>query len=213
MFNFFENKNNYKVEDDKTWLDKNSKLKGLYNDLIKKTGKKIFLISYFEASLKEISLFFDDLNFKYKYIEHFNEIEKSHDLDEPIYILTTNWQLRKDILTSINSLPSAQTFVFLDHYPIFKPEADILNLIGQGQKQTTVQFYNSMDNPFFDFFGGENIKNAMIKMGINKDECLSSGLINKSIKKGQQKLELEIISDRKSDSIENWFKNNKKKQF
>ena len=206
MFDFFKNNSPYKVKPDKIWLKTENKLNGLLTDIENESGNR-FIITFFNKTFEEIREYLGQKGCGFKIVENFSEIDNRHG---NIYLLTTHWQKRKILLEKLTALQAPACFLFLGHYPLFSLEDEVLQLIGKANKKNSIQFYNSLDTPFFDYFGGENLRHMMEKMSAGKEECFSGELITKSIVRAQKKLDTEIGIDRKTDSMEDWFKVNKK---
>jgi hypothetical protein len=91
--------------------------------------------------------------------------------------------------------------VFVEHYPLTRVEQDLfitLNL-------KDVPVLSSLDEPFFQQFGGEKTIELMKKLGMNEDEIIGHSLVSKSIINAQRSIEKKVPSEIKSKSQHDWF--------
>lgn len=96
--------------------------------------------------------------------------------------------------------------VFAEHYPLSKTEQASyarLNL-------KDVPVLSSLDEPFFQWFGGDKTIDLMKKLGMKEDEVIGHSLVTRSIRNAQKKIERSVVSDMKASSQEKWFAINMK---
>jgi len=90
--------------------------------------------------------------------------------------------------------------VFLEHYPLYKKEADLLS----NYKPASVCFMNSLDDALFQIFGG-NIAALMRGMGLGEEEYIENSMVTSSVIKAQKKVEKKIREDFYVRSGQEWI--------
>lgn len=140
--------------------------------------RNIILVFWFEESLRQAEIFF------------------SGKTTEPITLLTSREAGTQQI--------TGKTFVFAEHYPLRSKEEELylrMNL-------TTVQVYSSLDESFFQRYGGDKIVQVMQRLGINEDEIIEHSMISKAILTAQNKIEKKIVAEQAGHSQKNWLEKN-----
>ena len=59
------------------------------------------------------------------------------------------------------------------------------------------QFYLSLDDTLLRIFGGDKIKNIMNRLGLERGECIESGIVTNAVEKAQKKVESMHYESRK----------------
>ena len=96
---------------------------------------------------------------------------------------------------------SDKMIVFVEHHPLAKKETAMFTAL----QLKEVPVLSSLDEPFFMRFGGERTLDLMKKLGMNEDEVVGSGLITKSIRNAQQKIEKQVTVEREAHSQQEWL--------
>lgn len=94
--------------------------------------------------------------------------------------------------------------VFAEHYPLRKTEDELYKRLNLAE----VNVLSALDDPLFNFFGGERIREMMRRMGMDEHEIVGHSMITSSIKRAQQKLEQRVTSEQKTTSQQKWFELN-----
>jgi hypothetical protein len=116
---------------------------------------------------------------------------------------SSNFELAQNITTTKTQ---NRMVVFVEHYPLASVEQQLfakLNLI-------EVPVLSSLDEPFFQKFGGERTIELMKKLGMDENEIIGHSLVSKSISNAQRSIERKIFTDIKSRSQQEWFSANLK---
>lgn len=100
----------------------------------------------------------------------------------------------------------SKPLLFAGHYPLRSAELLLSNEFGLKQ----MLFYSHMDMPLFQFFGGDRLKELMIKMGIDEDEPISHAMITKSLSHAQDKITEACPADMRALSEAEWMRINVK---
>jgi len=94
--------------------------------------------------------------------------------------------------------------VFAEHYPLRKIEDTLYQRLNLAE----VNVLSALDEPLFNFFGGERLQEIVRKLGMGENEIVGYSMITSAIKRAQQKLEQRVVSEKKATSQEKWFELN-----
>lgn len=103
---------------------------------------------------------------------------------------------------------SSKLIVFTEHFPLASKEDHFLTRLGNKE----IIFLSSLDEPFFQKFGGEKIIVLMKQLGMKDNEHMEHTMISKSIRNAQEKIEGKVSTELLADSQEEWFKKNYRKE-
>lgn len=116
--------------------------------------------------------------------------------------------LPKKEIRNIRQLATPQVdnrpVILLEHYPLFSREEQLM----QHWKAAGIYVLNSLDEPLFSFFGGENITPLLQKMGMQENESIEHPMVSKALKNAQQKLDKLVITEHGAASQQEWFRRN-----
>ncbi len=112
------------------------------------------------------------------------------------------------VIRNIRQLVSPQVeykrVMVLEHYPLYSREEQLW----QYWKPTGIYILNSLDEPLFNYFGGENAATLMGKMGLKETEAIEHPMVSSALKNAQQKLEKQVLNEHIASSQEEWFRRN-----
>ena len=94
--------------------------------------------------------------------------------------------------------------MFVEHYPLSSVEQDLFKKLNLKE----VPVLLSLDEPFFQKFGGEKTIELMKKLGVKEDEVLGNAMIGKSIRNAQEKIAAKVKTEKKAPSQQEWMKVN-----
>jgi hypothetical protein len=97
--------------------------------------------------------------------------------------------------------------IFAEHYPLASAEQDLFSKL----QLKDVPVLNSLDEPIFMLFGGENTIEVMKKLGVGDDEIIGHSMITKSIRRAQEKIEVKSGTNYSAKSSQEWLSLNLKK--
>lgn len=98
----------------------------------------------------------------------------------------------------------ATSIIFIEHYPIAAKEAELYEKLSGKH----ISVYSSLDEPFFKWFGGENISALLNKLGLDDNEAISHSMITRSVQNAQEKLAKKVVTEHSAFSMEEWFRKN-----
>ena len=97
-----------------------------------------------------------------------------------------------------------QMIVFVEHYPLPGVEQELFKRLDLKEAPVLL----SLDEPFFQKFGGDKTIELMKKLGVKEDEVLGHTMIGKSIRSAQDKITAKVRSEKKAKSQYEWMKVN-----
>jgi hypothetical protein len=95
-------------------------------------------------------------------------------------------------------------YVFIEHYPLAEKERAVFLSL----QDTSVSIYSSLDEAFFQLFGGDKISSLLTKMGLDENEAISHSMVTRSIYNAQEKLARKVTLDHSAYSMEEWVRKN-----
>jgi len=210
---WFNKKAQSKHNEDKIYMSNKSKLDAVAIDLKSRPSRSpvLFVSYFFNKTKEELVKILDEQQVKYSAVE--NEFAGGINITDEAAIYLIKAKTLDKVFNFKNYATKTEShicdFLFAEHYPTYSKEESVLNKIDEltGCK-AVILFYASLDEPLFKFFGGDNIKNMMIKLGIKEDECIQHSMVTKSIENAQKKIEKKISSDFETPSQDDWFLKN-----
>jgi hypothetical protein len=91
--------------------------------------------------------------------------------------------------------------MFVEHYPLPSVEQELFKRLNLKE----VPVLLSMDEPFFQKFGGDKTIELMKKLGVKEDEVLGNSMIGRSIRNAQEKIAAKVKSEKKAPSQQEWM--------
>lgn len=114
-----------------------------------------------------------------------------------------------DMADSVSKREGVVLWVFVEHYPLAEKEQQIFKKLNLSD----VPVLSSLDEPFFQMFGGERMQTLMQRLGMSEDEIVAHPMITRAIKNAQKKIATEVKTERHATSQEEWYKVNLNKQL
>ncbi len=94
--------------------------------------------------------------------------------------------------------------IFVEHYPLLEKEATLFVALNLKE----VKIFSSLDEPLFQYYGGERIIEIIKNTGVNENEYLQHPMISRALKKAQEKLAEKILIEQSAQSQSEWFRRN-----
>jgi hypothetical protein len=195
MFSIFNKKDKPEVTD----MVFMSRL-GKYKDLFAAFSElnTVLIVCYFKETGTELKKFMDGTGTSYR--------EMPHAPFEPGKIHV----IQAEHLLAYQADLSEATCIFMEHFPSYSREDQLLQHLYQTLKVRRVFFYVSVDEPLFRLFGGEKLVDLMKKLGLSEEEAVSHTMVTQSIERAQKKLEESLRGEIQADSAEAWIRLNTK---
>lgn len=211
MFFFKKKKPKVKELEDSIWLSKAMRYKGVYEACLRKQQKQriVLIATFFKESLNEVKFIFDHKKLAFTNLDY--NISGERLQVGQIYLVEVRWLQEVFLKKATEYLSNPITILFPEHYPIPKPENDLLESLGALDWQDAeCQFYDSLDSDLMQLFGSERIQRLMGQLGMASDEEISHKMISRSLRRAQESVASKIGAEQKADSIEEWMKKNMK---
>ncbi|MBC7949424.1 MAG: hypothetical protein H7Y42_16175 [Chitinophagaceae bacterium] len=106
---------------------------------------------------------------------------------------------------SLNSHQLAgKKIIFSEHHPLFHKEQDHFR---QWQLRH-VHVHSALDEPLFQYFGGEKIIGMMKELGMSDEGMIEHSMISNAIRNAQQKIEKKVSTEFAATSQQQWIARN-----
>lgn len=161
-------------------------------------NKSVLLLAWFPKTLDDLEFLLNKLDIPY--VRGFSASR----LTQPGICI----DLAENVMqAAAGSQPLDVAIVLAEHYPLYDRELSLLRHLQKlSRNQTTI--VASMDEPAFELFGGERIRQMMLKMDIKPEEAIEHSMVSSSVKRAQQKLQDKVGQDKPASSQEEWVKLN-----
>jgi hypothetical protein len=203
MFSLFKKSDSFVISD-KIWMTEQEGLKGLATNAMKAIteGSTPVIVSFFDDAQDKLSTFLmrEGVPFKDADENFPNEADKN--------ILLVSAGHAGQLIRNLFLKKHRLTFLFTGHHPLISTESKLLNEIYSLTQIKSFLFCLSLDNPLMQFFGSENMKSLMEKLGMKKDECVEHGMVSKSIMRAREKISERVKTEIHSTSEKEWFDRN-----
>lgn len=161
-----------------------------------KAGNSVVVVTFFDDRFEDCRNFLTENQIPFSTLDDVNLVNKPASL----YLVRAS-QLGRP-LTGINKL---STVLFYGRYPIKGWEESVEQKLPACEQK----FYCvSLEDPFFQLFGGDRVKLLMEQLGMKDDEFVEHSMIDRSIGRAQEKLAGKIRSETKTGSEEEWYRRN-----
>jgi hypothetical protein len=94
--------------------------------------------------------------------------------------------------------------MFVEHYPLPDVEQELFKRLNLKE----IPVLLSLDEPFFQKFGGDKTIELMKKLGVKEDEVIGNSMVGKSIRSAQEKIAAKVRSEKKAQSQQEWMEVN-----
>jgi preprotein translocase subunit SecA len=95
-----------------------------------------------------------------------------------------------------------------EHHPLTRFDDAIVEAARHLPYPGQVGFYESLDGAFLRYCGSDEVTRLIANLHIPDNECLSSPMIDTSIRRAQEKIEHQAVSSMTADSCEQWLRLN-----
>lgn len=196
------------IIDDKVWYDEARKLEQICLRVAEvcRSGHSVLLLSHFESALASLARLLHA-----KGIDH--ERSRVNLSELPRTGPGKAWLDHARAFQVFGQVPNALEtapieIIVSEHHPMYSRDQDLLDTAAGLICDATLTFYFSLDDPLMKYFGSDSVKALFERLGIDKSECISHPLVNRSIRQAQEKIEKKVGKDLAAQSAEDWFKYN-----
>lgn len=100
------------------------------------------------------------------------------------------------------------SLIVAERYPVRARDDALERFAAEWPAPVRLGFHLSLDEPLMRRFGGDKIAGLWSALGLQREESVSAGPVNTSIRQAQEKLARHARVDRDADSAEQWFELN-----
>lgn len=94
--------------------------------------------------------------------------------------------------------------IFAEHYPLYQKEKELYKKL----RITQAEVYSSLDEPLFRHFGSERLYKLLQKMDCNENEPIHHKIVDKAIKKAQDKIAGVVTFELGATTQADWLMKN-----
>lgn len=204
---FFKKKKKSIQANDKVWINKTAKFRGLYTTFAatQQSKEALLVVNHFTNTQNEVKLLAEQLNIIHQVIEYSNE----NIATASIYITSAphlqQATFSHPLIQHLAQRANLQVIIS-EHHPAYTQDQELLDQLLTLLPNAQPCFFTSLDEPFMQEFGGEKLITMMQRLGLNENETLEHSMITKSIIRAQQKLEKKAGQNIKANSQQEWLK-------
>ena len=202
---FFKKKKKGIQVQDKVWISKVDKFRGLYHHLEQALqAGELLIINQFENTQQEVQQMMTKLEVSHQLIS------QATDEPQPVNLWVTATENLLDIdleSTWANHLQAKEGLqvIISEHHPSYQQEQVLLEHLTTILPMTSTTVFTALDEPFMQLFGGDRLIAVMERIGVKENEALEHAMINKSIDRAQQKIDKKIGQNIQANSQQEWM--------
>jgi hypothetical protein len=99
-------------------------------------------------------------------------------------------------------------FVIAEHYPLPAQDDIVINFANKLPYNCKLTFHEAVDSALMQPYGGDNMQKMMYRLKLPENQPISITLIDKTIRRAQEKLAKRVTHHLMADSAEQWFQQN-----
>lgn len=202
LFSFF--KSSKLAYADRVWKTADMALRCMITDaMLAITQKQVpVVLCYFDDEFIQITNFLSEKGVPAVSLKEYNGTKQSG-----VVYYASAWSF-PELISKVKNEPV--TILFFGHYPLPSKENGLLQKIQISTPSAPIVFYSSLDEPAFDMFGGERLRNLVDKMGMKEDEAIEHTMVAHSMKRAREKVESLVRNELPAASEKEWFSKNVK---
>ncbi|MBN2542161.1 hypothetical protein JXI42_04790 [bacterium] len=211
--------NKYTRFEDKIWLNKALKYKGISEEIKQVLNKfsLVLVVVHFKDTLHELQKAFNENRVYYRVLSN------SWEIFAPIIQELSNENIRAVILMS-QLLPDIKMsndfkvvkpekkkeyyFLITEHYPIDEKDNLTMSFVNELPFKSSLCFHVSLDEPLMKSYVNADFIKLMKNLGWDEDKNISHPMLTRSIEKIQKSVKGYATGDQKVNSMEDWFRYN-----
>ncbi len=201
-------------EPDKIWKTRQQEFDGLlaWIGSLNKDVTRVLVVAHFPATFRD---FADLLNSRAVAFESYTtpfEGSRLGDLSE--YRLAGRVLLaqaqalpvgRRSRLNQITTCDLEVNVLVVEHHPLPSLDDRIAEFAAGLPCPSRLGFYESLDGPLMRQFGADQVAQLMTTLGLSDNECISSPMVDRTIRSAQQRIARRVSNPMSTDSAEQWF--------
>jgi hypothetical protein len=121
--------------------------------------------------------------------------------------LARNLQVPESLSES-DELPSPLPVIVLERHPVRRYDDRVVAFAEGLGDRAEVEFHTSFDDPLMKMYAGDRARGILRRMGQKEDEAMDGGMLSRSLKGAQRKLEARLNDEQDADSAEEWVRKN-----
>ncbi len=205
---FSSSKSSRPTPSDKVWKTKTACLKGAATQalLVSRESKIPVIVTFFEETHRVLIEFLKQNGVPFQEVNSFNDI----DLLEGKNTIAVLRAASASFAASIHKQGNA-SILLLGRYPLADFETRIVDNLSTHFPGSSMSFCLSLEDPFFEVFGSENLRKMMDSLGMKDDEFIEHKLVSKAITNAQDKLGKSVLVESKAHSEKEWMEKNLRK--
>lgn len=201
------------VNDDKLWMDEQSKLRGICREVRSLTESRwdVLILAHFDSELQGISAALSSASISHKQYSSFDESAWSPNIsaDTPtVWLgLARAFQPRPSG-SPVKNKNRRLSIIVAEHHPLRDRDEKIREAAQTIPGDTHVCIHAALTDPLLIHFGSEQIGGLVRQLGMDEETCLSNQMINTAIRRSQEKIAKLVTSEIPTLSAKDWFKYN-----
>lgn len=214
LANLFGKRKTVKHEPAKIWKTRSLEFEGLLTSIesLDPAATRVLVVTHFADTFRALNDLFLSRGATFKTYPTAFEGDRLRDLSE--------YQLEGRILLAPSQAlpenlfaPQPQTvtgdfeihLLVTEHHPLPAFDDRILEFAASLPCPSRVCFHDALDGALLHHYGGDQIAQLMATLKMPDGECVSNPLIDKSIRRAQEKIARRVSSPMTADSAEQWF--------
>jgi hypothetical protein len=190
---------NVKIQNDRIWLNKAAKLKGIATCLVDCPTERnrpgaILLIAHFPDCLDEL--------------KKVAEIVERQGAPCPLRVLSADC-LPDPAAIGISAGQSQPTMIVVgERHPLLAHDEAVLKFAASLPGRSNVVQHVALDDAVMRSFGGDWVAGTLKRLGMTESESIESQMVTRRIRDAQRKLARESIKELPAESAEAWMELN-----
>jgi hypothetical protein len=206
-----------KRDPDKIWRSRDCEFKGLlaFVASLDRGTTRVLLIAHFADTLRalEKELATQQFNFRtYATVFEGHRLCSLSEYQSPESILLAHAQALPENLPVVSKSTASCGFeiyvLVAEHHPLADSDDHILGFAQCLPCQSRIGFYESLDGAFMCHYGGMMVSQLVDALQIPDNECISSPMVDRTIRQAQEKLFRQVANPVMTDTAEQWFQYN-----
>jgi len=202
--------------DDKVWFDSQRRFAGICAEVasFKSQQQNILLLAHFQTtqSLVQQALRAASIEFEAFSLADSSLLCSMESRGRVLVGLVRAFEPTMAQIGSAHQDTNLQIIV-AEHHPINGKDRSLVATAERLSCKPTVCFHASLDDPLMKHFGSDQLVTLFKRLGADEAEPISHPFVTSAIQKAQEKIEAQVQRDVATESMEDWFKFNMRKNL